>query len=105
MSIYLSLFICKLANRNYVSSLAGEAWTFIKSQRNDYCSVPPIEFEGNTYSEHFDKAEALNNYSCSVFTIGSRDNHPSLEDASFPSILPINIRVQQLLRNLSAHKS
>ena len=96
-----------MAYKNYVSSLAGEnqvskrLWTFIKSQRKDYCSVPPIEFEGNTYSDHFDKAEALNNYFCSVFTTGSRDNHPSVEGVPFPCILPINISfngVQQLLR-------
>jgi len=99
-----------LAYRNHVSSLAGEnhvskrLWTFIKSQRKDYCSVPPIEFEGNTYSEHFDEAEALNNYFCSVFTTGSHDNHPSLKDVPSTSILSINISVngvQQLLKNLN----
>ena len=70
--------------------------------------MPPIEFEGNIYSEHFDKAEPLSNYFCSIFTTGSRDNHPSLEDVFFPSIISINISVngvQQLLRNLSVHKS
>ena len=72
-------------------SLAGEdhvskrLWSFIRSQRKGDCSVPPIKFEGNIYSEHFDKAEALNNYFCSVFTTESHDNHPSLEDGGIPT--------------------
>ena len=87
-----------------MSSLAVEdhvfkrLWTFIKSQGKDYCNVPPIEFEGNTYSEHFDKAEALKIYFCSVFTTGSHDNYPSLEDVPFPSI-PV------LMGNLNVHKA
>ena len=42
------------------------------------------------------------------FTTESHDDHPSLENVPFPSILPINISVngvQQLLRNLNVHKS
>ena len=81
-----------LAYSNYVSSLAEEdhvskrLWTFIMSQRKDYCSVPPVEFEGNTYSEHFDKAESTQQ----LFLL--RFYHritPSLENVPFPSILPV----------------
>jgi len=88
---------CRLAYRNYVSSLAEEdrvskrLWSFIKSQRKDHCRIPRIEHEGNTYSEHVDKAEALNTYFCSVFTSESHDNYPSFDYTPLPSILSINI--------------
>ena len=40
-----------------------------------------------------DKAEALNNYFCSVFTARSCDEYPGFEEVPFPSIPPISINV------------
>jgi len=105
---------CRLAYRNYVSSLAGEhhvskrLWSFIKSQRKDNCSIPPIKHNGNIYSDHSSKAEALNDYFCSVFTTESCDELPSFQETPFPPITSINIDVngvQRLLQNLNAQKS
>ena len=82
-----------------MSSLAGEnhvskrLWSFIKTQRKDHCSVPPIQSNGNTYTNDSDKAETLNNYFCSVFTARSCDEYPGFEEVPFPSIPPISINV------------
>ena len=54
---------CQAAYNDYVASLVEDdhitkkLWKFIKSQRKDNCSVPPLQHEGIIYTDHLQKAE------------------------------------------------
>ena len=105
---------CQAAYNDYVASLVDDdhitkkLWSFIKSQRNDICSVPPLQHEGIIHTDHLQKAEILNNYFSSVFTASSSTPLPTLEESTIPDITPISIdshEVKCLLDNLDIHKS
>jgi len=105
---------CRAAYNDFVASLVEDdhitkkLWTFIKSQRKDNCSVPPLQHEGIIYTDHLQKAEIFNNYFSSVFTISSSTPLPTLKESSIPDITPISIDshgVKCLLDSLDIHKS
>ena len=105
---------CQAAFNDYVALLVEDdhitkkLWSFIKSQRNDICSVPPLQHEGIIHTDHLQKAEIFNNYFSSVFTASSSTPLPTLEESTIPDITPISIDshgVKCLLDNLDIHKS
>ena len=63
---------CQAAYNDYIASLTEDGhitkklWTFIKSQKKDNCSIPPLWHEGNIHTDHLEKAEILNKYFASV---------------------------------------
>ena len=105
---------CRTAYNNYVAFLVEDdhitkkLWTFIKSQRKDNCSMPPLQHEGNIHTNHMEKTEILNNYFASVFSVNPSSPLPTLKESSIPDITPISIDphgVKCLLDGLDIHKS
>ena len=52
----------------YEGPTSKKFWSFIKSQRHDYCGVAPLEECGITYSKPQEKAGILDRFFASVFT-------------------------------------
>ena len=105
---------CRTAYNDYVASLVEDdritkkLWTFIKSQRKDNCSIPPLLHEGNIHTNHMEKAEILNNYFASVFSANPSSPLPNLKESPIPDITSVSIDphgVKCLLDGLDIHKS
>ena len=107
---------CRKAHNDYVSNLTGpdfqccnkRLWSYIKNQRKDQFGIPALLVDGQILSEDIDKAEALNNYFCSVFTRDEEDFVPDLIGVRFPNIDEITISaegVRTLLSKLDPYKA
>ena len=72
-------------------------------QRKDQCSIPPINFHGNTITDSFLKSNAFNEYFTSIFTQEDVPSLPTMEVSPFPQISPIKVStdgVANLLYNI-----
>ena len=82
-------------------------WTYIKSQKKDYCGVASLKLENITLTQPQAKAEALNNYFSSVF-ITEDTTLPVLDKSPYPDMPKIYIHdegILNLLMNLKQHKA
>jgi len=105
---------CRRAYNNYVTSLVDNnnnvskrMWAYVKSKRIDHCGVAPLKQDEKTFINPKDKAEILNKYFTSVFTLEDISTIPIL-DHNTPSISPVVIHnegVINLLSNLKEHKA
>jgi len=104
---------CRNAYNNYVSSLVENGhitkklWSYIKHQRKDNSSIPPLSHNGSMHTDPSQKAEILNNFFASIFT-NDTSTSPTLEKSHTPDIAPITVDiygVKNLLDNLDPHKA
>lgn len=62
-------------------------WSFIKSRRQDYIGVYPLQQDLTTFSDSLGNANLLNNYFYSVFTKEDKSYKPSLDpNSSYPNM-------------------
>ncbi|XP_071502572.1 uncharacterized protein, partial [Diadema antillarum] len=75
------------AYKNYLRDVIGASlrtenpkpfWKFIKAKRQEVSGIPPLKVRGNIIPGAMEKAEAFNEYFCSVFT-DEDDNIPDLD--------------------------
>ena len=82
-------------------------WSYIKSKRKDFCSVPPLKKEGVLISDSKGKADILNEQYSSVFTTSNLPL-PNVGSSPFPKSPAITITtsgVEKLLANLNPNKA
>ena len=53
--------------------------------------MPPLRHEGNIHTDHLEKAEILNKYFASVFTVNPGSPLPPQRESSTSDITPISI--------------
>ena len=99
----------KLTDEN--GAITKRLWTYIKSQRKDYCGVAPLISNGTVHSDSLDslaKAKILNKYFTSVFTPDSSTTITPMEEQLIPDIEPLRIDINgvvELLKNLKPYKA
>ena len=86
--------------------LTKKLWSYVKSQKQDFCGVGPLHIEGKTLTNSQDMTDALNNFFASVFTREGFSSSPYLnEDSSFPDMPPIRaVHLQIFYHRLIDHK-
>jgi hypothetical protein len=83
-------------------------WNFVKTKRQEVFGISVLEAAGRTISSAREKAEALNEQYCSVFTKEDLSNVPDIGDGSAPDLPSITITtpgVEKLLRDLKVNKA
>ncbi|KAJ8025928.1 Exosome complex component CSL4 [Holothuria leucospilota] len=108
----------RIAKRNYIHDIIGESlqsnntkpfWNFIKSKRQEVFGVHSLKTpDGSKVCSAKDKANALNNQFCAVFTKEDMKNFPDMPESVFPEMPKICIDqkgVENLLLNLNPNKA
>ena len=107
---------CQRAYNAYINSfieaengnVTKRLWSFIKHQKKDQCSIPPIHVNDTTLTDSQEKSNAFNDYFTSVFTQEDLSAVPTMNGIPFPEIPHISISeegVANLLRTLNHHKA
>ena len=105
---------CRNAYNKYITDLVSPSdktankrlWSYIKSQKKDYCGVAPLKQGNDTLTQA--KAEALNNFFSSVFIAEDVSSLPVLDKSLYPDVPRIHIHeegILHLLTNLRPHKA
>jgi len=87
--------------------ITKKLWSYIKSQRKDNSSIPPLSQNRSLHTDPHQKAEILNKYFSSVVS-DKKSTPPTLEDSIISDIAPITIDihgVKSLIDNLDSHKA
>ncbi|KAJ8020472.1 RNA-directed DNA polymerase from mobile element jockey [Holothuria leucospilota] len=107
----------RMSHNSYVRDIIGGSlksdntkpfWNFIKSKRTDTSGISPLQVHGRLLSTSKDKAKALNNQFCSVFTKEDLNSMPVIDSSPIPVIGDIKISttgVLKLLTDLKVHKA
>ena len=66
--------------------VSKQFWTYVKSKKNDTCSVSPLKSEGVLISDAKRKANILNQQYCSVFSIEDTSTIPSKGHSTKPTL-------------------
>ena len=74
----------KLTDEN--GAIIKRLWTYIKSQRKDYCGVAPLIYNSTVHNDSLAKAKILNKYFTSVFTPDSSTTITPMEGQYIPDI-------------------
>jgi hypothetical protein len=83
-------------------------WNYVKAIRKEVFGVSPLTSMGKIVSGSKEKAEALNQQFCSVFTREDLSSLPDMGHSDTPSMPDITVTtagVEKLLTNLQAHKA
>ena len=83
-------------------------WNYIKKMSQEVFGISSLTSSGRTVSLAADKAEALNQQFCSVFTEENLDEFPSLNSQQVPNITDLKITtngVQKLLEEIKQQKA
>ena len=105
---------CRRAHNDYIassfttSSPTKRLWSYIKSKRKDHCGVGPLKQGSTTYTDSLEKANVLNQYFSSVFTIGNNSKPPTIDHTEIPDMPPITVHVNgvtKLLSDIKPYKS
>ena len=80
---------------------------FIKSKRTDSSDIPTLNFDGKIIVSDVDKAQCLNNYFVSTFTVENQDSFQAKVKLfpDMPDILVTEQGVLKLLSSLDTKKS
>ena len=107
---------CRQSHNSYIQHLVTPGtysttkrlWSYIKSQKKDYCGIPPL-LQGDTLiSDTATRASLLNDYFSSVFVKEDLSSVPHIENLPIPLMEPISINpegVKNLLENLEVNKA
>ena len=106
------------AHRDYVKDTIGGSlkedntkpfWNYLKTKRQEVFGVSTLKTaDGKFASSTTDKANALNNQFCSVFTKEDLGNIPSEKSQQIPDITDITVTVPgivKLLKDIKPHKA
>jgi len=83
-------------------------YRYIKSLQSDCSGIPTLQKDGKSYTDSQDKARILNDYSCTVFSSDSDNDLPTIGVSPFPSIAPIVLQpngIIKLLQDLDSSKA
>ena len=83
-------------------------WSFIKSNKKDQCSIPPINCNEEILTDSHLKSNTFNDYFTSVFAQEDLCSLPKMNNSPFTEISNLSVSeegVANLLHNLSAHKA
>ena len=83
-------------------------WSYIKSKRKDNCGIGPLRQGSNTYTDSLEKANILNQYFSSVFTIEDNTQPHMANHSEIPDMSPISVHtdgVAKLLSDIKPYKS
>ena len=99
-----------LANSLNNHSGSKRLWSYIKSKKKDQAGVGSIHYNDQAYTDDQDKANALNQYFSSVFTVENATQIPvdNEDDREVPAMQPITINsagVASLLLGLKPFKA
>ena len=80
--------LCRQAHNSYIQKLVypemgncnvtKKLWSYVKSQKKDYCGVPPLLHNDTLITDSYDKENILNDYFSSVFVQEDLDTFPSI---------------------------
>ena len=85
---------CHRAYNDYIassfttSSPTKRLWSYIKSKRKDHCRVGPLKQGSTTYTDSLEKANILNKYFSSVFTVEDNTEPPTMNYSNIPDMPP-----------------
>ena len=107
---------CRIAYNNYIADSLNTScqngskrlWSYIKSRRKDNIGVGTLYCDGLVYTDNQDKANVLNRYFSSVFTIEDTTHLPAITEHNIPVMSPIIISpagVANLLSNIKPFKA
>ena len=83
-------------------------WTYIKSQRKDYCGVTPLVSDSTSHCDSLTKAKNLKEYFTSVCTQPSSTTFTPMEGQHIPDIELIRIDINgvtELLQKFKPYKA
>ena len=107
----------KKAHKNYIHDVIGGSlksenskpfWNYIKTKSQEVFGISTLSTQGRTVSLAADKAEALNDQFCSVFTNENTNDMPTLQTKNIPDIDKLVITmngVQKLLADIQPKKA
>ena len=82
--------LCRQAHNSYIQKLvdpetgnATKLWSYVKSQKKDYCCVPPLLHNDTLITDSYSKANILNDYLSSVFVLEDLDTFPGITRVTF----------------------
>ena len=107
---------CRKAYNNYIASFISTSlptqskrlWSYIKSKRKDHCGVGPLKVCSTTYTDSSQRANVLNQYFSSIFTVDDNMQPLITNDLEIPDIPPFTVHVEgvaKLLSDIKPHKS
>ena len=107
---------CRKAYNNYIASSISTSlptqskrlWSYIKSKRKDHCGVGPLKVGSTTYTDSTERANVLNQYFSSIFTVDDNMQPLITNDLEIPDIPPFTVHVEgvaKLLSDIKPHKS
>ena len=78
---------------NYSYNLNGNKhfWQYIKSRKQESTTISALQTSSGMATTANDKAETLNNYFKSIFTVEDTQNLPEMPSSSHPPMQDINI--------------
>ncbi len=79
-------------------------WSFVKSQKRESLGVPTLKVNGRLHVTDKDKAEALNQQYCSVFSTSDNSDLPDLGHSPYPDIDNLDIGINGVTKQLKAVK-
>ena len=99
---------CQKAHNKYINNLINtedgptskKLWHFIKEQKQDYCGIAPLEDKGTIYNDPQSKADILNNFFGSVFTLEDESPLPEMITDPVPDMAPIQMHEKGVLHLL-----
>ena len=84
-------------------------WSFVKTKRKNQCGIPPLQHNGQSYTDSTNKANLFNSHFSSVFTKEDTSYVPELSNiSSLPDIPSLYINtegVTNLLLGIDPYKS
>ena len=107
---------CRKAYNNYIASSISTSLptqskrlrSYIKSKRKDHCGVGPLKVGSTTYTDSTERANVLNQYFSSIFTVDDNLQPLITNDLEIPDIPPFTVHVEgvaKLLSDIKPHKS
>ena len=104
---------CRKAYDGYIASSfttsspakSKRLWSYFKSKRKDYCGLGPLQHGPTTYTDSLEKANVLNQYFSSVFTIEDNIQSTILNHIEIPDMPPITVHTEGVAKLLSQIKS
>ena len=105
---------CRRAYNDYIassfttSSPTKRLWSYIKSKRKDHCGVGPLKQGSTTSTDSLEKANILNQYFSSVFTVEDNTEPPTMNYSNIPDMPPITVHINgvtKLLSDIKPYKS